>query len=423
MQDVKALRENFEETRAALAKRGQDYGLEKFADMDKRRKELLQKSEEMKARQNAASKQIPALKKEGADTAGLMLEMKELSDSIKALEPEVRAIDQQMEDFLLGIPNTPHDSVPEGKDENDNVEVRRWGQPTAFDFEPKPHWDLGEELGILDPAAAAKITGARFMLFRGLGARLERAVISFMLDRHTAHGYEEILPPFIAHRRSLVGVGQLPKYEEDVFHLSNSDYYLISTTEVPLTNIHREEIIDAARLPICYCGYSANFRSEAGAAGRDTRGLIRQHQFDKVEIFKITHPDESYEEHEKLTRDAEDILQKLGLPYRVSLLCAGDTGFANAKTYDLEVWMPSYNRYVEISSCSNYEAFQARRAGIRFKEVGGKPAFAHTLNGSALAAGRTTAAIMENFQQADGSIKIPEVLLPYMGGVTEIRGR
>ena len=421
MQDIRALRENFNETKAALSKRGKDYELEKFADMDKRRKELLQQSEEMKAKQNAASKQIPMLKKEGKDTTQLMAEMKDLSEKIKDLEPAVRAIDEELEAFLMGIPNTPHSSVPEGLSEADNVVVRSWGQPTKFNFEPKPHWDLGEELKILDPTTAAKIAGARFMLFRGLGARLERALISFMLDRHTAHGYEEILPPFIAHRRSLVGVGQLPKYEEDVFHLSDSDYYLISTAEVPVTNIHREEIIDGAKLPINYCAYSASFRSEAGSAGRDTRGLIRLHQFDKVEVVKFCHPDNSYEEHEKLTKDAEDILQKLNLPYRVSLLCAGDMGFANAKTYDLEVWMPSYDRYVEISSCSNYETYQARRAGIRFKEGNNKPAFVHTLNGSALAVGRTTAAIMENNQQPDGSIKIPEVLVPYMGGVTEIR--
>jgi len=421
MQDIRALRENLNEIKAALSKRGKDYQLDKFDELDKRRRALMHKSEEMKAKQNAASKQIPILKKAGEDTTALMAEMKTLSDSIKALEPEVRALDEALENFLMGIPNTPHASVPAGLDENDNVEIRRWGEPTPFDFTPKPHWDLGDALGILDPATAAKIAGARFMLFRGLGARLERAIINFMLDRHTAHGYEEILPPFIAHRRSMEGVGQLPDKEGMLFHLSDTDYFLIPTGETPLTNIHREEILDTARLPIQFCAYTPSFRKEAGAAGRDTRGLIRLHQFDKVEIVKLVKPENSYAELESLTADAEDILQKLNLPYRVSLLCAGDMGFSNAKTYDLEVWMPSYNRYVEISSCSNFEAFQARRAGIRYKEGTDKPAFVHTLNGSALAVGRTAAAIMENGQQADGSIKIPDALMPYMSGVSEIR--
>ena len=421
MQDIRALRENFDGVKAALQKRGKDFGLDKFHELDKRRRELLQKTEDMKAKQNAASKQIPLLKKDGKDTAPIMAEMKELADAIKASTPELAAVEAELDEFLTGIPNTPHASVPEGKSDADNVEIRRWGTPAAFDFKPKPHWDLGEELNILDPAAAAKITGARFMMFRGLGARLERALINFMLDRHSSHGYEEVFPPFIAHKRSLIGTGQLPKFEEDMFHLTDTDYYLISTAEVPVTNIHREEILDGARLPIKYCAYSASFRKEAGSAGRDTRGLIRLHQFDKVEIVKFAHPDNSYEELESLTADAEDILQKLGLPYRVSTLCTGDLGFSSAKTYDLEVWMPSYEKYVEISSCSNFEAFQARRAGIRFKEDGGKPAFVHTLNGSGLAVGRTAAAIMENFQQADGSIKIPEVLVPYMGGVKEIK--
>ncbi|MDR0272915.1 MAG: serine--tRNA ligase [Clostridiales bacterium] len=421
MFDIRVLRENFEETKKSLAKRGKDFELERFESLDKKRRELMNTSEQMKAKQNAVSKQVPAMKKEGKDIAPIMAEMKELSDAIKNLEPEVRAVDEELETFLMGIPNTPHESVPEGLDESENVEIRKFGEPTKFDFEPKPHWDLGKELGILDTETAVKIAGARFMMFRGLGARLERAIINFMLDRHTRCGYEEIYPPFIAHRRSMEGVGQLPDKEGMLFHLSDTDYFLIPTAETPLTNIHREEILDGARLPIQFCAYTPSFRKEAGAAGRDTRGLIRLHQFDKVEVVKLTRPEDSYAEHEKLTADAEDILQKLGLPYRVVNLCAGDLGFSNAKTYDLEVWMPSYNRYVEISSCSNFEAFQARRAQIRYKDnPADKPAFVHTLNGSALAVGRTAAAIIENFQQADGSIKIPDALIPYMGGATEI---
>ncbi|MCL1863517.1 MAG: serine--tRNA ligase [Defluviitaleaceae bacterium] len=415
MFDIKALRDSFEEVKTKLAKRGKDYDLERFSDLDKRRRELLNESEQMKARQNAASKQIPALKKEGKDTTAIMAEMKELAEAVKALEPQVRAIDEELEAFLMGIPNIPHESVPEGKDESDNVEIRKWGEPTHFDFEPKPHWDLGTDLGIFDPVTAVKITGSRFIMLRKQGARLQRALISFMLDRHTDHGYEEIMPPYIAHRRSMEGVGQLPDKEGMLFHLSDTDYFLIPTAETPLTNIHREEILDGASLPIKYCAYAPSFRKEAGAAGRDTRGLIRVHQFDKVEIFKLSHPENSYEELEKLTADAEDILQKLALPYRVVNLCAGDLGFSNAKTYDLEVWLPSYGRYVEISSCSNFEAFQARRAAIRYRDDG-KSTFAHTLNGSGLAITRTIAAILENYQQSDGSVKVPDVLVPYMGG-------
>jgi len=421
MQDIKALRENFDAVKTALAKRGKDYNLDKFDAMDKRRRELLQKTEDMKARQNAASKQIPVLKKEGRDTAPIMAEMKDLADAIKAAEPELKAVEEQLDAFLMGIPNSPHESVPEGKNEDDNVEVRRWGTPTTFDFEPKPHWDIGEELGIFDPATAVKIAGSRFVMLRGLGARLERALVNLMLDRHTAHGYQEIAPPYIANRASMTGTGQLPDKEDDMYHLSGTDYFLIPTAETPLTNIHRDEIVDGATLPVKYCAFSPSFRKEAGAAGRDTRGLIRMHQFPKVEIFKLSRPEDSYDELEKLTADAEEILQKLGLPYRVVNLCAGDLGFSNAKTYDLEVWMPSYDKYVEVSSCSNFEAFQARRTGIRFKDGAGKPVYVHTLNGSGLGVNRTVAAIMENFQQADGSIKVPEVLVPYMGGVTEIR--
>jgi len=421
MQDIKALRENFSAVKAALAKRNKDFNLEKVQELDNRRRELLQEIEGMKAKQNAASKQIPELKKAGNDTAPIMAQMKELAEAIKAADPALRTIEAELDEFLMGIPNTPHESVPAGGSDVDNVEKRNWGVPTTFDFTPKPHWDLGEELDILDPATAAKIAGSRFTMFKGLGARLERALTNFMLDRHTAHGYTEVSPPYIAHKRSLTGTGQLPKFEEDMFHLTDTEYCLISTAEVPVTNIHREEILDGARLPIKYTAYTPSFRKEAGSAGRDTRGLIRLHQFDKVEMVKFTHPDKSHEELESLTADAEDILQKLGLPYRVVELCGGDMGFSASKAYDIEVWMPSYDRYVEISSCSCFDAFQARRASIRFRDEAGKVAHVHTLNGSGLAVGRTTAAIMENFQQADGSVKIPEVLVPYMGGVTEIR--
>ena len=421
MFDIRTLRENFEETKKLLSKRGRDFGLERFFELDAKRKELLKKTEEMKAKQNAASKQIPQLKKEGKDTSEVMAEMKALSDEIKALEPKVREIDEKLNEFLLDIPNVPHESVPEGHGESDNVVVRTWGTPTKFDYEPKPHWELGEELGIFDPATAVKIAGSRFTMLRGLGAKLERALINFMLDRHTAHGYEEIMPPYIANRKSMTGTGALPDKEGQLYHLEGTDLFLIPTAETPLTNIHQDDIIDGKILPVLYTAYSPSFRKEAGAAGRDTRGLIRMHQFNKVEIFKLSRPEDSYEELEKLTADAEDILQKLGLPYNVTCLCAGDLGFSNAKTYDINVWMPSYNRYVEISSCSNFEAFQARRTGIRFKdEAGAKPAFVHTLNGSGLAANRTTAAILENFQTIDGKVVIPGVLVPYMAGVKEI---
>lgn len=420
MFDIKALRENFEETKKALSRRGKDFGLERYEGIDKHRRELLGESEQMKAKQNAASKQIPVLKKAGEDTAPLMAEMKELSDAIKNLEPQVREVDDELEAFLLDIPNIPHESVPQGTSDVDNVEIRKWGEPSAFSFEPQAHWDLGEKLGILDPTTAAKVIGARFMMLWGLGARLQRALLSFMLDRHTAHGYTEVWTPCMAHRRSMTGTGQLPKFEEDMFNVADTDYFMIPTAEVTITNTHREEILDGTRLPIKYCGYTPCFRKEAGSAGRDTRGLIRQHQFDKVELVKFTRPEDSYNELEKLTADAEAILQQLNLPYRVTVQCTGDLTFSAAKTYDLEVWMPSYKRYVEISSCSNFEAFQARRASIRFKDGTGKPAFVHTLNGSGLAIGRATAAIMENYQQADGSIKIPDALIPYMGGVTEI---
>ena len=423
MQDIRALRENYEAVKALMDRRGKDFELEKFTEMDQRRRAILRQSEDMKAKQNAASKQIPTLKKEGRDTTALMAEMKTLADEIKALEPQVKAIDEELDAFLMGIPNTPHPSTPIGSGDEGNVEVRTWGTPTSFDFEPKPHWEIGENLGILDAATAAKVTGARFVVMKGLGARLERALICFMMDRHAQHGYQEISAPIIVHRRSALGTGQLPKFEdEQMYKLEGTDYYLNSTAEIPVTNIHREEIIDGAKLPINYCAYSPSFRKEAGSAGRDTRGLIRQHQFHKVELVKFARPEESYEELEKLTRDAEDILQKLNLPYRVVDRCTGDLGFCAAKGYDLEVWLPSYDRYVEISSCSNFEGFQARRADIRYRDASGKPAHVHTLNGSGLAIGRTIAAILENCQQADGSVRIPEVLLPYMAGADVMVG-
>jgi len=422
MQDIRALRENFEGVKALMDRRGKDYELEKFEELDKRRRNLLHKSEEMKARQNAASKKIPALKKEGKDTAELMVEMKALSEEIKTLEPQVKAIEEEQTAFLMGIPNTPHPSVPIGETDAENVEIRLYDEPRTFDFEPKPHWEIGENLGILDAATAAKVTGARFVVMWGLGARLERALINFMLERHTQHGYTELSAPLIVHRRSATGTGQLPKFEDEMmFKLESTDYFLNPTAEIPVTNVHREEILDAEQLPLNYCSYAVSFRKEAGSAGRDTRGLIRQHQFHKVELVKFTKPEDSYNELEKLTADAEDILQKLGLPYRVVSRCTGDLGFSAAKGYDLEVWLPSYNRYVEISSCSNFEGFQARRADIRCRASQERPVHVHTLNGSGLAIGRTIAAILENCQQADGSVVIPEVLVPYMGGVTEIK--
>lgn len=423
MLDVKELRDNFDAVKTLLAKRGKDYELERFIEMDKTRRDIIRELEDMKARQNAASKQVPQWKKEGRDTTELMEEMKTLSEAVKALEPRLREQDDAIETFLLGVPNTPNPAVPEGLTDADNQEIRRWGEPTAFTFEPKPHWELGEQLGILDPATAAKTTGARFTFYKGLGARLERAIVNFMLDTHTQqHGYEEVLPPYIVHKRSMVGTGQLPKFEEDMFRLAETEYYLVPTAEVPVTNMYREEILDGSRLPIKHCAYTPCFRAEAGSAGRDTRGLIRQHQFNKVELVKFTRPEDSYDELEKLTHDAEEILQALRLPYRVVILCGGDLTFCSAKTYDIEVWMPSYGRYVEISSCSNFEGYQARRAGIRFKDgLKDKPQYAHTLNGSGLAVGRTTAAILENCQQADGAVVIPDALIPYMNGAREIR--
>jgi len=412
MLDIKTLRNNFEAAQAAMARRGDDFDLTPFLDMDKKRRDLIQEVEQLKARLNAASKA-------GAEARE---ELRELSKTIKGLDTELTVIEDELDGFLLQFPNLPSPNTPDGADENDNVEVRKHLDPTTFDFEPAPHWDLGKDLDILDNETAAKITGSRFMVLKGAGATLERALMNFMLDLHTGeHGYDVVFPQVIAHERSMIGTGQLPKFADDMFKLENTDYYLISTSEVTVTNIHRESILDGAELPISYTAYSQCFRKEAGSAGRDTRGLIRQHQFSKVELVKFTKPEDSYRELENLTGHAEKVLKLLELPYRVVRLCAGDLGFASAMTYDIEVWMPSYERYVEISSCSNFEDFQARRAAIRYKEgVGEKPQFVHTLNGSGLAIGRTIAAVMENYQSADGTITVPRVLIPYMRGVEKI---
>lgn len=421
MLDIKLLRTDFEKIKQALAKRNKDYNLDQFLELDKQRRELLQKVEELKSKQNSDSKQVPILKKEGKDASVLLQEMKELSEQIKSLDSQVTEYDEKLNNFLLNIPNTPCDLVPSGKSDEDNTELRKWGEPRKFNFELKPHWDLGTELDILDAATAAKTTGARFTFYKGMGARLERALINFMLDLHIEQGYEEVLPPFMVNRDSMYGTGQLPKFEEDAFKVANTDYFLVPTAEVPVTNMYKEQILDGTKLPIKYCAYTACFRAEAGSAGRDTRGLIRQHQFNKVELVKFTKPEDSYNELEKLTHDAEEVLQILGLPYRVVRLCGGDLGFSSAMTYDIEVWMPSYNRYVEISSCSDFEAFQARRANIRYKDnVKDKAQYVHTLNGSGLAVGRTTAAIMENYQNEDGTITIPEPLRKYMNGIEKI---
>ena len=356
-------------------------------------------------------------KKAGEDMTAFMAEMKVLSTTVKENEEKLKAVEAEQNEILMMTPNAPADFVPAGADDTDNVEQKKWGEPRKFDFEPLPHWEVGEKLGILDPTTAAKVTGARFHFYRGLGAALERAVISFYLDRHTENGYTEIMPPYMVNRASMTGTGQLPKFEEDAFKVAGTDYFLIPTAEVPVTNMHRDEIIDGEELPIKYCAYSACFRAEAGSAGRDTRGLIRQHQFNKVELVKFTKPEESLDELEKLTLDAEAVLEALGLPYRRVLLCGGDLGFSSAVTYDLEVWMPSYNRYLEISSCSDFMDFQARRANIRYRaEKGAKPTYVHTLNGSGVAIGRTVAAILENYQNADGTVTIPEALRKYMGG-------
>ncbi|MFB5166781.1 serine--tRNA ligase [Parageobacillus toebii] len=424
MLDVKYLRNHFEEVKEKLLKRGEDLtNIDRFEELDKKRRELIAKAEELKNKRNEVSQQIAVLKREKKDADHLIAEMRDVGDRIKAMDDEIRQVEEELNALLLSIPNIPHESVPVGKSEEDNVEVRKWGEPRSFSFEPKPHWDIAEKLGILDFERAAKVTGSRFVFYKGLGARLERALINFMLDVHIEEfGYQEILPPYLVNRASMTGTGQLPKFEEDAFRIETDDYFLIPTAEVPVTNLHRDEILSAEDLPIYYVAYSACFRAEAGSAGRDTRGLIRQHQFNKVELVKFVKPEDSYDELEKLTNQAERILQLLGLPYRVVCLCTGDLGFSSAKTYDIEVWLPSYGTYREISSCSNFEAFQARRANIRFRrEPKAKPEYVHTLNGSGLAIGRTVAAILENYQQEDGTVVIPEVLRPYMGNLEVIR--
>ncbi|HHW45648.1 MAG TPA: serine--tRNA ligase [Clostridiales bacterium] len=419
MLDIKVIKNDPDRVKAAMRSRNMDLDetIDRLLELDSRRRELKTNVEELRARQNKASKDIPRIKKEGGDVEAVLNEMKQISDTVKKLSDELGSIEDEINRLMFNIPNIPHSSVPVGKDDSDNVEIRRFGTPTEFPFEPKAHWDIGAELGILDPETAAKVTGARFHFYKGLGARLERAIVNFFLDTHTKHGYTEVFPPFIANRDSMTATGQLPKFEEDAFKLANNeDYFLIPTAEVPVTNMHRDEILDGSKLPIKYCAYSACFRAEAGSAGRDTRGLIRQHQFNKVELVKFASPENSYDELESLTADAERVLQLLGLPYRVVCLCTGDLGFSSAKTYDIEVWMPSYGRYLEISSCSNFEDFQARRGMIRFKaDIKDKPRLVHTLNGSGVAVGRTVAAILENYQNADGSVTVPEVLVPYMG--------
>jgi seryl-tRNA synthetase len=420
--DLKFVRENLDVLRDRLATRGMEVDLAPFRALEAERRALILESDELRARRNAVSKEIAAAKKRGEGADDAVAAMREVGDRVQALESRQRANDEALVELMRNVPNLPHSSVPIGKSEQENVEVRRWGTPPAFDFEPKAHWDLGEALGILDFERAAKISGARFCVSFGAGARLERALISFMLDLHVSeHGYREVLPPFLVNRESLIGTGQLPKFEAELFRSDPSGYYLIPTAEVPVTNIHRAEILEGARLPVKYVAWTPCFRAEAGAAGKDTRGLIRQHQFNKVELVKFADPATSYDELEALTRDACVVLERLGLPYRVVALCTGDLGFSSAKTYDIEVWMPGQGRYREISSCSNFEDFQARRADIRFRpEPKAKPAFVHTLNGSGLAIGRTVVAILENCQRADGSVAIPPALVPYMGGATEI---
>lgn len=421
MLDIKRMRQELDAVREALKKRNQTYDLDGALALDEQRRALLTEVEAKKAAQNKASKSIPQMKKEGKDLAPVFAELKTLSDEIGALDERVRETDAALRKVLLEIPNTPDATVPVGEDDTDNVEKERWGEPRAFDFEPKAHWDVGTALGILDFERATKITGPRFTIFQGAGARLQRALIAFMLDLHTGeHGYEEVSPPFMVNRDSMTGTGQLPKFEFDMFHLPSKDYFLVPTAEVPLTNLLRDEIVDADALPIYYTAYTPCFRQEAGSAGRDTRGLIRNHQFDKVELVKFTDAETSFDELESLTASAQEVLKRLELPHRVVTLCAGDLGFSSTKTYDVEVWMPSYDRYVEISSCSNFLDFQARRANLRYRDADGKVRFLHTLNGSGLAVGRTFAAILENYQQEDGSVIVPQALVPYMGGVTRI---
>lgn len=423
MLDIKVLRNNFDEVKEKLAHRGENLAdFEKFGELDKRRRTLLVETESLKGQRNEVSQEIAALKREKQDADAKIEEMRIVGDRIKTLDLELKNIDEKLQRILLSIPNIPHESTPIGETEDDNVEIRKWGEVRDFTFEPKAHWDLGTDLDILDFERAAKVTGSRFVFYKKLGARLERALLNFMMDLHAdEHGYDEILPPYMVNRVSMTGTGQLPKFEEDAFLVEKEDYFLIPTAEVPVTNLHRDEIFQAKDLPRKYTAFSACFRSEAGSAGRDTRGLIRQHQFNKVELVQFVKPEDSYEALEKLTDNAEEVLRRLELPYRVLSMCTADLGFTATKKYDIEVWIPSYDSYREISSCSNFEAFQARRAGIRFRrEAKGKPEYVHTVNGSGLAIGRTVAAILENYQEEDGSIRIPTALQSYMGGITKI---
>jgi seryl-tRNA synthetase len=422
MLDVKLLREKLDEVKARMATRGTLIDWDEFVRLDRERREALANVERLKEKKNQLSGAIGKLRKSGADASALMREGEEVSEAIRSAEGPLKECEARFEHFILTLPNLPHPSVKVGNNETENLEMRRWGEPSKFAFAPKNHWDIGEELGILDFERAAKIAGARFAVYRDAGARLERALINFMLDLHTGeHGYREILPPALVNRAALVGTGQLPKFEEDLFHLAPGDYFLIPTAEVPLTNLHRGEIIERQDLPIKYVAYTPCFRSEAGSYGKDVRGLIRQHQFNKVEMVKFTEPEDSYDELESMVQNAEAVLQRLRLPYRVVELCTGDMGFGAAKTYDLEIWLPGQNTYREISSCSNCEDFQARRANIRYrKDNKGRPIFVHTLNGSGLAVGRTLVAVLENYQQEDGSVVVPEALRPYMGGLERI---
>lgn len=423
MLDIKFVRDNLDTVQTMLKNRQNKLTLDGFRELEQKRRSLLAEVEELKNQRNTVSKQISQMKKNKENTDAIVAEMRAVGDKISALDASLKEVETGLREIMLNIPNMPKEDVPIGKDDTENPEVRKWGEPTKFDFEPKAHWDLGTDLDILDAERAAKVTGARFTFYKGLGARLERAVINFMMDLHSnRHGYTEMLAPYIANKDSMIGTGQLPKFAEDMFKLEGLDYYLVPTAEVPTTNYHRDEILDGAKLPEYYSAYTACFRAEAGSAGRDTRGLIRQHQFNKVELIKFVQPETSWDELEKMVDDAEDVLRILEIPYHVVLLCTGDMSFTSAKTYDIEVWMPAQNTYREISSCSNCLDYQARRANIKFRrDAKSKPEFVHTLNGSGLAVGRTVAAIMENYQQPDGSVVIPKALVPYMGGVEVIR--
>ncbi len=415
MLDLKFVVENADLVKEAMSTRSGSYDVDAVLDLDKERKEIIREVEALKAEKNKISAQVAELKKAKQNADEIIAKMKAGNERIKELDVRRGEVEDALKMALLSIPNLPHSSVPVGKDDSQNVEIRRFGEPRSFDFEAKPHWEIGKNLNILDPETAGKITGARFHVYRGLGARLERAIVNFMLDTHNENGYTEILPPFMVNRASMTGTGQLPKFEEDAYAVKNTDCFLVPTAEVPVTNMLRDEVVDADALPQYYCAYTACFRGEAGSAGRDTRGLIRQHQFNKVELVKFCLPENSFDELETLTQEAELVLQKLGIPYRVVCLCTGDVGFSSCKTYDIEVWMPSYGRYVEISSCSNFVDYQARRMNIKYRTKDGKTGLVHTLNGSGLAVGRTTAAILENFQNEDGTVTVPDALVPYMG--------